>query len=509
MRTIFVLFDTLNRHNLGPYGGVQVATPGFDRLAERAVTFDAHHVGSLPCMPARRDLHTGRLNFLHRSWGPLEPFDISLPQILRQSGVYSHLITDHYHYFEDGGAGYVGKYTSYDFLRGQEGDPWVVKIAPDSDTWRARYHPGQVSETRGSLRYHNLANRERIVETSDFPSTRCFDSGLAFLDDNRDADDWFLQIETFDPHEPFTAPPGFRDALPTGYDGPILDWPPYAPVSETPEEIAELRANYAALLAHCDAQLGRLLDRMDALNLWDDTMLIVTTDHGFLTGEHDWWAKIRMPAYAEIAHIPLFIHHPNHAAMAGQRRTALTQTIDIMPTVLSAHGCAVPASVRGRSLLPLMADETAPGHDAVIFGYFGGAVNLADGRHSYFRYPPTLHDPELYQYTLMPSHVTQPFSAAELAGATLTQGDAWTGGMPVLKVPVIRDSPWYRAHGPDRMIDSPSLIFDMANDPAQAAPLDDPALEARLAGKMAALMAQNHAPPEAFARLGLAPPSDV
>ena len=57
-------------------------TPNFDRLAERAVTFDSHYVGSMPCMPARRDMQTGRLDFLHRSWGPLEPFDNSFPELL-------------------------------------------------------------------------------------------------------------------------------------------------------------------------------------------------------------------------------------------------------------------------------------------------------------------------------------------------------------------------------------------------------------------------------------------
>jgi arylsulfatase A-like enzyme len=91
-----VLFDSLNRHAVGPYGGA-VATPNFDRFANRAVTFDTHYVGSLPCMPARRDLHTGRLNFMHRSWGPLEPFDNSMPEILKDNGVYTHLISDHLH----------------------------------------------------------------------------------------------------------------------------------------------------------------------------------------------------------------------------------------------------------------------------------------------------------------------------------------------------------------------------------------------------------------------------
>ena len=55
-------------------------------------------------MPARRDMHSGRLSFLHRAWGPLEPFDNSFPELLRLNNTYTHLVTDHYHYFEDGGA---------------------------------------------------------------------------------------------------------------------------------------------------------------------------------------------------------------------------------------------------------------------------------------------------------------------------------------------------------------------------------------------------------------------
>src|SRR5512140_643960 len=103
MKAVFLLFDSLNRHALSCYNPAAPRTPNFDRLAARSVAFDRHYVGSMPCMPARRDIQTGRLNFIHRGWGPLEPFDHSVAEILRDKGVYTHLITDHYHYFEDGG----------------------------------------------------------------------------------------------------------------------------------------------------------------------------------------------------------------------------------------------------------------------------------------------------------------------------------------------------------------------------------------------------------------------
>ena len=143
MRTVFMLFDSLNRLSLGPYGSNKVATPNFDRLAQRSVTFDKHYVGSMPCIPARRDLQTGRLSFLHRSWGPMEPFDNSFPEIIGASGTYSHLVTDHLQYFRDGGATYHTRYHSYDFLRGQHGDAWKGDVAPDWANLKQKYHPVQ------------------------------------------------------------------------------------------------------------------------------------------------------------------------------------------------------------------------------------------------------------------------------------------------------------------------------------------------------------------------------
>jgi arylsulfatase A-like enzyme len=159
MKVVFLLFDSLNRHWLGPYGGTRVPTPNFDRLARRGVTFDGHYVGSLPCMPARRDLQTGRLSFLHRSWGPLEPFDNAFPEILAEAGIYSHLVTDHYHYFEDGGATYHNRYDTWDFVRGQEGDAWKAMVRPPWDRLRTQYHERQFYSDRRNYKAQDIINR--------------------------------------------------------------------------------------------------------------------------------------------------------------------------------------------------------------------------------------------------------------------------------------------------------------------------------------------------------------
>lgn len=504
MKTVFVLFDTLVRKALGAYGGTTIPTPGFDRLARQAVTFDNHYVGSLPCMPARRDMMTGRLNFLHRSWGPLEPFDNAFPALMHDAGVYTHLVSDHYHYWEDGGATYHNRYDSAEFVRGQEGDAWKAMVAPPWERLKALYHPIQYNEALGSTHRKNIVNREFIAREEDFPSVQCFALGQEFLARHHDVDNWFLQIETFDPHEPFHAPARFRQAFPSGYRGPILDWPPYARVRELPEECDELRANYAALLCLCDELLGQLLDTFDRLDLWRDTALIVGTDHGFLLGEHDWWAKVRMPCYQEVAHIPLFIHTPAQAAAAGARRTSLTQTIDLMPTILDLYGLSPPAEVMGRSLLPMLGLD-APVREAALYGVFGGATNITDGRFTYFRYPPEGADPTINQYTVMPTHMNARFSVDELSQATLAAPFDFTKGVPLLKVPGAV-SPGHLSLHPQFYKDTQTALYDMTTDPLQLHPLDDPATEARLTQAMIGLMAACDAPAEAFTRLGLTAP---
>lgn len=501
MRAVFVVFDSLNRHMLGCYGGVDIPTPNFDRLAARSVTFDNHRVGSLPCMPARRDMMTGRLSFLHRSWGPLEPFDNAYPELLAEKGVYSHLITDHFHYWEDGGATFHNRYDSFELIRGQEGDRWKAMVSPHWAELRERYHARQFSSERRNYAAQNIINREFIREEADFPSVQCFDRSFEFLDRNRQADDWLLQIETFDPHEPFTAPARFKDKFKTGWNGPVRDWPRYGRVDELPAEADELRANYKATVAMCDDLLGRLLDYFDVHGLWEDTALIVTTDHGFLLGEHDFWAKNRMNVYEELAHIPLFVHDPRTPNLAGTRSGSLTQTIDLAPTFLDLFGLDAPSEMQGHSLLSMLTGQSK--REAVIYGYFGGAVNVTDGCYTLHRFPGDVSKQEIYQYTLMPTHIFSFFSVEELALAELSDGFSFTKGAKLLKVPVTERSPFYNVYGPGCLLEGETRLYDLQSDPRQLSPTADEAVEARLLGHMTELMRLNEAPAEAFVRLGV------
>ena len=495
MKTVFLLFDSLNRLALSPWGG-SIITPNFKRFSEKSISFDTHYVGSLPCMPARRDLHTGRLNFLHRSWGPLEPFDQSFPEILKNNGCYSHLITDHYHYWEDGGATYHNRYSSWDFVRGQEWDPWKAIVKPPIDNFTKKYHPLQ-SDVKNQKKLQGMINREFIKEENDYSIVQCIKKALEFLDLNSSSDNWFLQLECFDPHEPFFAPERFREFYPTGYNGPVLNWPKYQKVLEAEKEVEEIRANYAALVSMCDEYFGKILDYFDEKNLWEDTALIVSTDHGFMLAEHGWWAKSRMPFYEEISHIPLMISHPDFKNEFGSRRKSLTQTIDLMPTILDINNIKVPNSVEGKSLIPVIANDKSIRKGA-LFGRFGAATNFTDGRYTYFRYPNDLEKVKLWEYTLMPTHQTSMFEKEEFNDASLSNSFAFMRGFPVLKLPAGKSK--VKGQG-SKIEETNTVLYDLFNDPKQLNPILDERVEQTIISTMKSLMISNEAPKEAFNRL--------
>jgi len=491
MKAIMVMFDSLNRHMLAPYGCDWMHTPNFKRLAEKAVTFDCSYVGSMPCMPARRELHTGRYNFLHRSWGPLEPLDESMPEILKRNGVYTHLVSDHYHYWEDGGCTYHTRYSTWQISRGQEGDPWIGQVV-DPEI------PPDVSGRSGANWRQDWVNRAFMQREQDQPQAKTFAEGLDFIVRNHDQDNWFLHIETFDPHEPFFGQQKYKDLYPHEYKGRHFDWPPYRYVRETDEEVQHCRYEYAALVSMCDEYLGKVLDLMDRLDLWADTMLIVNTDHGFLLGEHDCWAKCWMPFYEEISHTPLFIWDPR-CSRRGERRKGLVQTIDLPPTLLDFFGVAPVPEMQGRSLRQTIADDT-PIRPAGLFGIHGGQVNVTDGRYVYMRGPASESNRPLCQYTYMPTHMRGMFKLEELRTVELAGPFAFTKGCRLMKIT------YGGKHGPVRNPDTlKTLLFDLESDPRQEHPIQDAGVEKMMIDHLIRLMKASDAPREQYKRLRLKP----
>ncbi len=491
MKVVMVMFDSLNRHMLPNYGCEWTKAPNFSRLAKRSTTFDKAYVCSMPCMPARRELHTGRPNFLHRSWGPIEPFDDSMPQMLDKAGVYTHLCSDHYHYWEDGGATYHTRYSSWEFFRGQEGDQCIGHVA----------EPPVPHNINGKGRRPDWVNRQFQQRDEDLPQTKTFDAGVAFIDRNHAEDRWFLQIECFDPHEPFWSGEKYHGLYPHDYveatEG-VYDWPDYGPVGErTPKQIEHLKLRYAALMSKCDESLGRVLDAFDKHDLWKDTMLVVCTDHGFMLGEHDLLAKNWMGWYEETAHTPFFIWDPRCPQAAGQRRDALVQPmIDLGPTLLDFFGLQATPDMLGGNLKATI-ESDAKLREGAVFGAARSAVQVTDGRYSYMRWPVRENNGPFCQYTLMPTNMRGFFPPGQIQNATLVEPLSFTKGMPVLRCGRAEASP-LKADA-----DKQHRLWDLQSDPHQNNPLQDPALENRMKDLMVKLMKECDAPAEQYLRMGL------
>jgi len=401
MNCIVVLLDTLRRDHCGPYhrgrplSEVQsqaqpdwvVPTPNVDRLAERGTTFDNAYNGSTPCMPARRDIYTGRYDFLERGWAPLEPDDDDLPrqvsgppnrsihELTSEGYRVSELITDHYHLWEPGSSNYHHGYTGHEFIRGQESDAWktapVEFTTPDGKDSKFERHFRNVALTRDAEADHFAA--------------RVFRRAADWIDANAEREDFYLHVDCFDPHEPWDPPEALlREYDDRGYD--VEEWdslPAYDEWENHYDEgdLRHIQARYAAMVRLVDRWFGRLLDALDRNDLWEDTMVVLTTDHGTFNGDHGRTGKFHAGTathnHDACAHVPLIVSHPEFGH--GERRDQLVQLVDLYPTVLNAVDRPCPDGIHGHDLEPVLRDPRTRLRDYAVSGTWGASVSITDG----------------------------------------------------------------------------------------------------------------------------------
>ncbi len=415
MNVIVILCDTLRRDHCGAYSGGRplnacwsaeqpdwvVPTPNMDRLAGRGCVFDNAYHGSTPCMPARRDIYTGRYEFLERGWGPLEEDDLDLPRqvsgppnrsirwSVEQGYKVSYLVTDHFHLWEQGSGNYHMGYTGFEFIRGQESDAWYT--AP------VEFDVPRGFELGKQERHFRNVHFARRAE-ADWSVAKVFTKAADWVRRNAAHKDFYLHVDLFVPHEPLDPPEELVKMFdPEGYSRfDATNWP-YAPWREhiSEDQFRNLRARYAANVVLVDRWLGRLLEALDEAGLWDDTLVVLTTDHGTFNGDHGRTGKLQTHEFDAKSHIPFVAAHPHLAR--GQRRRQLVQLVDLYPTVLEAVGRPLPEQpegkpLHGRSILPLLADPDAPHRRYAVMGQFGGSVGLTDGRWSLHQSPPDPQD---------------------------------------------------------------------------------------------------------------------
>jgi len=413
MNAIVILCDTLRRDHVGAYHLGRplnqcwsreapdwvVPTPQLDRLAARSTVFDNCYAGSTPCMPARRDLYTGRYEFLERGWGPLEDDDADLPRqvsgppnqsltkSLAQGHRVSYLVSDHFHLWEQGAGNYHMGYSGFDFVRGCEADAWRT------DPVEFPCPPGD-RLTKNERHWRNVHLGRRGEE--DYFCAQTFRSAATWLEENHRHENFYLHLDIFDPHEPWDPPEDLLKRFdPRGYavDG-VGAAATYAPWRDTMDasQLLAYRARYAAKVVFLDRWLGVLLDAMDRLDLWKNTMVVLTTDHGTFNGDHGRMGKLQTHEFDAKSHIPFILHHPH--AGHGERRDQLVQLVDLYPTVLSAVNRPLPErTIHGVNLLPAVENPGAQTRSHALCGMFGQSVSITDGRTTLHQSPRGANGP--------------------------------------------------------------------------------------------------------------------
>lgn len=496
MNVLLLLVDSLNRYHLEPYGGTAARTPNLAAFARRGVTMRNHYAGSLPCMPARREIAAGRQEFPWRGWGHTEVFDDLLADRARRAGAVTAMVTDHYHLFEHASHGYFESFDFFEFIRGHENDHWRTDPV-DPPAWvRAidRYRPGL-----GTDYYRKVAH---FRNAEDWFTPRVVSATCDWLRRNRAHPKWFLFVDHFEVHEPFHVPEPFRSLYTYDHNPAYNIWPPYQNQEQCARyfaetsavELAYVRSQYLAKVKMVDHYLGRLFETLDDLQLWDTTMVIITTDHGHDLGEHRRRFGKQPPHHNSHARLPLLIWHPECAA-DGRALDAITATVDLSATVVDALGGAPADLVHSRSILPVLRGEVATRREATLCGTFGSGVFMATPEHSFVQgmvggegEHPLHWYSGYYPYRGAPRN-----GDAGLVGA----GHFIPGvELPVWRLPR-RGATGVEHHG--------THLFPHQEDPLDAPDLAEarPDLVARLRQQMRRLLDEIGCPPEQLRRWGI------
>ncbi len=403
VNVLVVVNDSLRVDQLGCYQhiapnalGTRIETPNIDAFARQAALFENAYTEGLPTVPTRTSWFTGRFTFPFRGWQRLEDADVTLAEWLWARGFASALVSDVYHLHKPG-MNLMRGFDHVQFIRGQESDLLHYRWErPDdvSDTDIDRHYKprGDESDVRwrpkNAQYLRNVAGRQR---EEDYLLPQTVLAGLDWLDrqvSRGRRDGLFLWLDCFDPHEPWDAPDEitrrFIDAEYLARGGLDLIDANGGPVEGylEPDELQHLRNRYAAEVCFVDRWLGRFLEGVRQLGLWENSLLVWTSDHGHPFGDHGVIKKVPALPYEELAHVPLLVRHPDGLG-AGRRFESFVQPPDLFPTVLELAGLPAPAApwsfaanrwdvsagvaaaagertlLHGRSLLPLL-DGRAP-----------------------------------------------------------------------------------------------------------------------------------------------------
>ena len=365
MNVIWIVADTFRRDHLGAYGNPDIRTPALDALAAKAVRFDRHYGAGFPTMPTRADHQTGRWTISFMGWEPFDEGVRTLAEILADQGVHTAAVVDTPFYWRHG-FNYDRGFQTFFTIQGQEGSNTRVQATG--------HH-----ESRDVVAWWRKESDRNVARTM----TRAGE----WLERHY-KEQFFLYVDTWDPHEPWDAPAYYTEQYMPDYDGEVVQ-PLYARWQDSPgldeAKVKKALATYRGEVSMVDTWIGHLLRKVENMGLMESTAIIFTTDHGFYFGEHGGlfgkmtFAKredgslyqhgdpdsrwSHSPLYEELVALPMVLYVPGVApgAYAGQ-----SSAIDVMPTVLDLFGQEQSAWVQGRSMLPAARDTKHPGREFTI-----------------------------------------------------------------------------------------------------------------------------------------------
>lgn len=415
---IVVMADTLQYNYLGCYGNGWIKTPNYDRFARDATLFENCYAEALPTIPCRRSMLTGCYTLPFVGWAPLRPEDTSIADILWGTGVQTGLI------FDAGPMrlpkyGFTRGFDYVKFLHGHEMDARhfakdkLVSLNPDDyieESSQKGVEPAILASLKIELA-NLLKHRQHWRSDEDSQVAVLMKEAMRYLGEDVDrSKPFFLWVDSFDPHEPWDPPSVYeleRDCLyDPGYKGKnqILPVPGLVGERFTERELHHIRMLYAEKVTLVDKWVGKFLDKVRSLGLWDNTLIILTSDHGQPLGNgvhgHGLMRKFRPWPYEELAHIPLLVRVPG--AGHGKRVGSFTQSCDVAPTVLDYLGFMTKSEseatlqkntlsgdqMTGQSVLPLMSGEVEKVRDFAISGYYGFSWSIITDDYSYVHWLP-------------------------------------------------------------------------------------------------------------------------
>lgn len=402
MNVLFIAVDDL-RPQLGCYGHKEIISPNIDLLAAQGLLFERTYCQQAVCAPSRVSIMSGcrpdttRIYDLNTPLRKAMPNVLSLPQHFKNNGYETLSIGKIYHHTSDDMVGWSkppfkagtfpeGKWAGRGYLT-SESAAIVAEYAKRNPGMKGR-GPAFESADAPDNHYPDGANADHAVKE------------LRRLRDKP----FFMAMGLYKPHLPFNAPKKYWDMY--DRDKITLADNPYAPkgvTKYTMTNFGELRNyhgipkkgpvaddlaktlihGYYACVTYIDAQIGRLLDELQRLGIRDKTAIILWGDHGWKLGEHGSWCK--HTNFELDTHVPMIISVPDQKNK-GAKTTALTEFVDIYPSLCEVCSLEVPEHLEGKSFTPLINNPNRKWKKAAFSQYPRGKVMGYSMRTDRYRY---------------------------------------------------------------------------------------------------------------------------